>query len=124
MALPVRDILLNANGDRVLVGNDYGRASGLQAVSQGIRNRVGLILKEYWLNTALGVDWTGVILVKNPNALLIKSQIAPAIADTPNVTRVANIDLIGPDANRHAEISYSAVTDFGLVTGTVADPNG
>lgn len=119
MDLPVRDILLDNNGNRVLVGTDYGRASGEQAVKQSIECSVKLFRGEYWLDLLAGVPWLTDILIKNPNTLIVKAAIGTAIAAVPNVTQVANVGFTPPDAERRAAIAYSAVTDIGLIDGTV-----
>lgn len=49
--MPRRDILLDDDGNRVLVNGDYGFADGIQAVKQGIEVRVRLFSGEYWLDT-------------------------------------------------------------------------
>lgn len=123
MSLPVRDVLLNDNGDRVLVAGDYGLASGSQAVKQGITGNVLLYLAEYWLDMSLGVDYFGQVLIRNPSAIVVKSVIGRAIASTPDVTQVVAAALVEVDSStRGWAITYSAVTNAGNIDGIIAQP--
>lgn len=119
MAGPRRDILLDSNGNRLLVAGDYGFAEGNQAVKQGIECRVKLFEGEYWLNQALGVPWLTDVLIKNPKPIIVKSVIGQAIADTPDVSQVVNVSYEVAGQTRRGAVSYTAVSNAGTITGTV-----
>ena len=78
--MPIRDIQLDSSGNRLLSGAGYAFADGQQAVKQGIECRVRLFLGEYWLDGGEGVDWINRILIRNPNALIVQSELSRAIA--------------------------------------------
>ncbi len=122
MAGPRRDFLLDARGNRVLVNADYGFADDLVAVGQGVRVRVSLFLGEYWLNEALGVDYLGSILIKNPVEIVVKGLISRAIADTPDVTQVVDTGYALDGRTRTAAVSYTAASPYGVVTSGVQIP--
>lgn len=120
MTAPRRDILLDAYGNRILVGGDYGFADGIQGVKQGVECRVKLFLGEVWTDESQGVPWNEQILIRNPSAIVVKAQIGRAIAATPDVTQVVAVTgpIIDP-ATRHARIDYTANSTAGTITGTV-----
>lgn len=117
--MPRRDILLDADGNRLLVGGDYGFADGIQAVKQGIEVRVRLFLGEYWLDTSKGVDWIGKILIRNANPAIVKAEITAAIAATPDVTRVTNVAYTVDAVARTVSITYDVASTEGLISGEV-----
>jgi len=117
--MPVRDILLDANGERLLVNGDYGRADGTQAVKQGIECNVRLYKGDCWLDEDAGVDYLGRVLVANPNPLVVKPEIAKAIAATPDVTDVVAVAYNVDKATRQASVAYDARGTLGNVQGTV-----
>jgi hypothetical protein len=121
MAGPRRDILLDSNGNRVLVAGDYGFADGIQAVKQGIECRLKLQRGEVWLDESDGVDYRGVVLVANPRPVVIKAELGRPIAATPDVTNVVAADLVRLP-NRAASIIYTAHSTAGTTSGTVTTP--
>jgi hypothetical protein len=117
--MPRRDILLDDAGNRLLSGNDYAIADGLPAVGQGIATRVKLYRGEYWLDESLGVEWFGKVLVKNPNPLVIRAEIAAAIAAQPDVSTVRGVSYTFDARTRSAAVSYVAASTEGVASGTV-----
>lgn len=117
--MPRRDWLLDDDGNRVLVAGDQGFAEGRQAVKQGIAVRVRLYKREYWLNNGIGVDWIDKVFARGTTAAVIKSEIAAAIADTPDVTRVQVTGYTFDPATRAAHATYEAASAEGLVSNTV-----
>lgn len=119
MAGPVRDILLDSDGNRLLVNGDYGRADGLQAVKQGIEGNVALYLGEVWLDESLGVPYFELILIRNPNPLVIKAEVGKAIAATPDVTDVVAVSYSVDPVTRKGTVAYTCNSTAGTVSGTV-----
>ena len=82
-----------------------------------------LYLGEYWLDTGIGVDWIGRVLARGATPALIKSLIAAAIAETPDVTRVVNVAFAVDAATRIGRTTYSVASPEalgGTTTGTVS----
>jgi hypothetical protein len=117
--MSVRDILLDADGNRVLVGADYGFAEGQQAVRQGIQCAVGMWLGEDWLDESLGVDYMGKILIKNPNELQVKAELSRAISAVADVTQVVSTGYSVNSQTREGVVSFTATSAAGTVSGTV-----
>lgn len=121
--MPIRDILCDSNGERLISsGANYAFADGIAAVDQGIRCRVSLLLGEYWLDESLGVPWLQEVLVKNPQAIVVKSVIGAAISDTPDVQNVTAFEFAIDAATRRGTVSYTAFTTAGTVTATIGSP--
>lgn len=107
----VRDFKSTADGEWDITGGKFSTVADAAAVPQGIRIRVGMFLRECFLDNAVGIDYPNVILVKNPDPLVIRAVIGTEIAKTPDVTNVVGADLVD-DGARNASISYSVDTVY------------
>lgn len=111
MADPVRDFLMDSNGDRAIVDGDFATVAGAAAVPQGIRVRVQTFLGEIWVDESQGVDWLGSVLIKNPDPLTVRELIREAIVNAPDV-----VDAVGSqvqvDSARNGSVSYQASTAY------------
>jgi hypothetical protein len=110
---PVRDFAMSATGGWAVVNGDFGTVAGSAAVPQGIAIRTRMFLGDCWLDGTKGVDYQGKILVKNPDPLEVRAELAAAILDTPDVTDAVGAGLQGPTAQRTATISFQAATIYG-----------
>lgn len=108
MADPVRDFAGTQDGEWSIVNGDFSTVAGAAAVPQGIRIRVGMFLGECYLDESIGVDYLGVILVKNPDPLVVRAELQSPIADTPDVTNVSGAGLVEDPETREASITYAA----------------
>ncbi len=61
------DLQLDANGSLLVADSAYSVA---QNVATAIRTR----LNDVYFNTTLGIDYTNIVLVKNPNLAVIRSR--------------------------------------------------
>lgn len=105
MANPIRDFLLDEDGDLSISNGDFALASGVEAVEQGISIRVKTFLGEIFLDESQGVDYLNQILIKNPSPLVVRELIREAIANTPDVTDVLGQQLV-LNSNRTGSINY------------------
>ena len=122
--MPRRDILVDSQGNRLLVGGDYAFSDGQQAVGQGVQLAVGLWLGEYWLDESIGVDYIGKILVKGPTPVVVSGELARAIAGVADVTRVASAAYVAPSANRTgASVTFDVATTSGPLVGSTGAPS-
>ena len=124
--MPVRDILLDKQGNRLLnsAGTDYALVDGAQAVAQGVQCALSLQLTEYWLDQSLGTPYLQQILVKNPNPIVVKSVLAAQIAAVADITNVGNATLVLDSRTRAAAVTYSAASSVGAVAATVQVTTG
>jgi len=114
MADPVRDFLMDANGDLAAVGGDFATVAGAEAVPQGIKVRVRSFLGEIYLDEAQGIDYLGTVLEKGTDPLVARELVAEAIVDTPDVTSVVGAEIV-VDAARQATVNYQATTIYSEV---------
>jgi len=119
---PRRDILLDSDGERVLVNGDYGFAEDQQAVKQGIECNVRLMQGEVWYDEDLGVPYLTRILVKGAQPIVVKAEIGRAIARTPDVSSVVAVSFERDPTTRAASVGYTARSTLGTVTGSITTP--
>lgn len=112
MADPIRDFEGDANGEWVTLDGDFSVVAGAAAVPQGISIRVGMFLGECYLDEQEGIDYPNVILIKNPDPLVVRGVIQAQIVKTPDVTNVVGADLLQENATREASIAYSVDTVY------------
>lgn len=108
---PVRDFALDSDGDLGVAHGDLALVARRSAVAQGIAIRLRFFRGEYWLDEAIGVPYLEEVLIKQPNATLVRERLREAIADTPDVTQVIGTALqLGSD--RAASISYTVADAY------------
>jgi len=104
------DLSLNSNG-RVL-GVD-----GAQRIRQHCNSRIMLRKGEYFLDEEAGVDYLGVVLVKNPDPTAVRAAFVEELLAVEGVARVTRLDYTPPDATRLSSVSWEAVTVDGITIG-------
>jgi hypothetical protein len=65
-----------------------------------------------YLDESVGIDYPGVVLVKNPDELAVRAVLAERIASVPDVTDVFGAALEVDAETREAEISYQIDTEY------------
>jgi hypothetical protein len=106
MADPIRDFEIDDDGEWVTSNGDFVKVGGVDAVPQGVRIRLGMILGECYLDESVGVDYLGSINIKNPDPLVVRELLRQAIAATPDVTNVVGAQLI-QEAGREAAVDFA-----------------
>lgn len=112
MADPIRDFQIDEDGEWVKSNGDFVKVAGAEAVSQGIRISLGLVLGECFLDESAGTDYLGQINIKNPDPLVVREVLRARILRVPDVTNVVGAELNGPDADREAEIDFAYETIY------------
>lgn len=116
---PVRDIWCDfTTGKFYMNKGDLVLTQGKPAILQAIDIAVNTFLGTYWLDSRVGVDYWGKILVKNPNSALINQSLRKVILGVLGVVSVQNIS-ITVSQKRVATIKYNITTDVGRLSGTV-----
>ncbi|MBA3841170.1 MAG: hypothetical protein H0X39_00865 [Actinobacteria bacterium] len=111
----------NVTGDFVYLNGRRVLATGISAVVQGIRRRIGTISGEWFLDLDLGVRWferdhvpaTAAILGQKFDATKVDAEVRRAILSTPAVTSVLRIDVAFNGATRGCSITWQARCAFG-----------
>lgn len=106
MAAPVRDFKGTQDGEWDTTGGDFSTLSGVDAVPQGARIRVGMFLSECYLDESIGIDYIDQILVKDPDPLVVRAMYQIALLDTPDVTNAVGSQLLKEDGTRDASINF------------------
>jgi len=114
----VRDLKLGADGDFAISGGDLVLISGLEAIAQSVRIRLQFFRGEWYLNTEAGVPWFQSVLVKNPDAVLLRTIFRDAIAETPGILAVVELSLSFDARARRLAVRYRATTDLGELDRT------
>jgi hypothetical protein len=124
MADPIRDFALDADDDMAVANGDRTVVSGQAAVAQACKIKVKLFLGEIYLDQSLGVDYLGVVLVKNPDPVVVREAIRVRLQSVADVTEVVGAQLVRDDPNdpRSASITYSIRTKYSQtpITDTVS----
>jgi hypothetical protein len=106
------DLVINEFGDLVLV---TGPDQALQAIAYQLRTQLG----EWFLDETVGVDYQGLVLVKNPDLGVIRTEFLRALLYVPEVLRVRRLEL--EQTGRTLVVSFEAIVEAGaVVTGAVA----
>lgn len=111
----VRDIAIDPVTNRfVLAPNaDLTLATGGVAVAQAVKQKLGLWLGEWFLDTTKGVDWAGVIFAKGTSKARIAQMLRDQIEEVPGVTVVLTMSIDIDPASRSMRVDFTAGTDFG-----------
>lgn len=118
--MPIRDILLDDNGERVLAANDYAFATGKQATKQGIACAVRLHAGDVWYDLDLGVRYVQLLLLKSTPRVVAQAEIGRAIASVVDVIAVRPVGFDLDERTRRATVSYEADSSEGAVSGAVS----
>ena len=117
----IEDLALDPlTGDLVI--DDLGRFVGLNGadrIAQKVKLRVGIQLGEWWLDTAVGVDWLGRILVKDPDLRVVRAQFIQTIASVPEVIQILDLTVDTDNATRGLTVGFTVQTTDGPVTDEV-----
>lgn len=111
------DIAMNINtNDLVLQDRDIFIIDNAERVAQQIVIQLRFWYGEWFLDVKDGVPYLERVLVKNPNLNHIRQIFREAIEKVPDVVKVDYVELYYDEPNRSLSVSYSAQTNFGLIT--------
>jgi len=118
MSLPLplendpQDILMDDDGDIVLDEQGLHFVSGLQAVVQGARIRMGMFAEEWFLNLDIGIPYYEEIMFENYDEPTARAEFIAAILDVPGIVEVISLTL-ALDSTRTLTVTWQARTLFG-----------
>ena len=105
-----------ATGDLLLQNNDLTIIDNAERVAQQILITLRFWYGEWFLDTTQGVPYLEYILVKNPNENHIRQILTEAILSVEGVNTVDDMELDFDVRNRRMVVTYTATTDYGLLT--------
>ena len=120
---------LDSNWDYVFGHGVSDFLTGVDAVGQAIKSRLGLLLEEWWEDTTDGLPlWQSILGVMGASKRMIDSLIQQRILGTPNVIGIVSMQS-SLDSNARSYKFYCAVnTVFGKITvasqGTISKLGG
>lgn len=103
---------MTEDGEWDTSGGVFSTVSGAGAVTQGVRIRLRMFAGDCFLDESVGIDYPGVVLVKNPDELAIRAILAERIASVPDVTDVFGAALEVDPETREGEISFQIDTEY------------
>lgn len=110
----VRDIALNLlTGELDLTSGGLRLTRGAVAVAQSLYIRLRFFRGEHYRDLEAGTPYLEDVLVKNPQAELLRSVFRERIAGTQDVLEVTSLELDYQSAARHLEVEFSVSTPFG-----------
>lgn len=107
-SLTFTDIVFQANGDFATVDGSLG-------ILQNILQTLKVYLGEWYLNTNIGLDYYGQILVKNPKQSAIDAIFINAILGVAGVQQLNSYSFSPNFITRQLTVSFSAQTTSGIV---------
>lgn len=114
----MEDIKLNSvTGD--IEFTEDGDISITDSVIQAIKIRLQWFSREWELNRAYGVDYFGVVFVKNPNYTLIEQQIFDTILSVDGVDEITDYSIMLDNVTRKATITFAVKVKGEIKNGRV-----
>lgn len=112
---PRDEELSDFNGDQVLVAGDQVLLVGQDGVLSDVLARWQLVKGEWYLDTSIGVDWYGVVLVKNPNLGNIRAEFEREALKAPGITALLKFDQTFDAARRSLSVDFALQDDLGNI---------
>ena len=107
---------LDSGNDLLIRNGDFATVDEGAQVAQDVRSRLLFYRGEWFLDLNVGVPWFQEVFEKPFNAGLAETIIKNAIIETPGVQNLTRFSMTDPDAQlRRVTVSFSAVTDFGVI---------
>lgn len=121
-----RQLKQTSSGDLDVTAGRLSIVDGVRSLAQTIGTRCKMVRGEYFADLDQGVPFVGTILVKRPDAPLIRAIFREVIEETPGVTEVEELSYSLDDATRTATLrgrvrgTAAEVVEFGPVNVEVA----
>lgn len=88
-----------------------------------LNNRFKFVKGEYFLDTRQGVDYFGIVFVKNPNLLLIRRLFRDIVESVQGIKKIIDLQTSLNDRTRKLSISLRAQADNGkFIVGGSGQP--
>jgi hypothetical protein len=100
-------------------GRDWGLVRGVDAIAQAVQLRLNFFAAEWVLDTSLGIDFFGKVLVKNPNPATVKSIFTAEALKCKGVAGVESFSFTVDPHTRRGEIKLTIKTDTGQLVELV-----
>ena len=101
--------------DLVIENYDLVLVDGIDLVRQAIKQRLLLVLEEWFLDDTIGVPWYQYIFQKGADINRVKSILINQISGTEGVIKVTSLELNYNINNRNLTVDFSAQTNEGII---------
>ncbi|WP_240415034.1 DUF2634 domain-containing protein [Paenibacillus periandrae] len=101
------------DGDLVFTNGTMQLVDGNEEIAQAVRIELLTFKKEWFLDSRMGVDYYGVILMKQPNYEAIRAELVQAILREPRIRSVDSLDVDFDRAARNLKVTFKATTRSG-----------
>ena len=110
------DLKLDTNNHDLIIENyDLVLVDGIDLVRQAIKQRLLLVLEEWFLDDTIGVPWYQYIFQKGADINRVKSILINTISGTEGVIKVTSLELNYNINNRNLTVDFSAQTNEGII---------
>ena len=110
------DLKLDINNHDLIIENyDLVLVDGIDLVRQSIKQRLLLVLEEWFLDDTIGVPWYQYIFQKGSDINRVKSILINTISGTDGVIKVTSLELNYNISNRNLTVDFSAQTNEGII---------
>lgn len=115
MAPVERDFLIDLSTGELVLGpdGDWVLVSDLDAIKQDAHTALGFVRGEWYLDNTFGFGLFDTVLVKSPNADLIRAEVRRVLLTVLGIVSVTSVDVTLDRAQRLAVVTWSAATDVG-----------
>ena len=101
--------------DLIIENYDLALVDGIDLVRQAIKQRLLLVLEEWFLDDTVGVPWYQYIFQKGADINRVKSILINTISGTEGVIKITSFELDYNNVNRSLSINFTAETNEGII---------
>ena len=101
--------------DLVIENYDLVLVDGIDLVRQAIKQRLLLVLEEWFLDETVGVPWYQYIFQKGADINRVKSILINTINRTEGVIKITSFELDYNSVNRSLSVNFTAETNEGII---------
>lgn len=106
---------LTGDGDQLITDGDQILDAGQDGVLSDVLARWQMVKGEWYLDTSRGVDWFGVVLVKNPNLSDIRAEFVREALKAPGVVAVLLFEGTVDAATRTLDAQFQIQDNLGNI---------
>ena len=110
------DLKLGTKSHDLIIENyDLVLVDGIDLVRQAIKQRLLLVLEEWFLDDTIGVPWHQYIFQKGSDINRVKSILINTISGTEGVIKITSFELDYNNTNRSLSVNFQAETNEGII---------
>jgi len=107
---------LDDNNNIIVTNGHFTFLTGEDEVRQLIMHKLKLWYGEWYLARSKGVRYKEKILIKGPDANIVKAEFRRAILDTKEVVSLKSFDILQDNETREMRVTGEILTTYGVIT--------